>query len=205
MIERIEPEWEMVTVVFVDIRGFTTFADRSTAREAVDFLNEFFSVVVPVLTRHGGHANKLLGDGLLGVFGAPDRLPDHADHALLASCDMLTEVERQFGERCRIGIGINSGLVLVGTIGGGDLHELGVIGDPVNVAARVQNATRDLGEPLLLTEATLMLLERERDGLQPRGDLELKGKAEPISVYGLESRNGSWTGTSYKEDDDRLD
>ena len=109
---------------------------------------------MPILTAHGGHANKLLGDGLLGVFGAPDPCPDHADRALAAAEDMLASVESHFGERCRIGIGINSGLVLVGTIGGGDLTELGVIGDPVNVAARVQDATRDLGEPLLLTEAT---------------------------------------------------
>ena len=119
MNERVEPEWAMVTVLFIDIRGFTTFADRSTAREAVAYLNEFFGVVVPILTAHGGHANKLLGDGLLGVFGAPDRCPDHADRALAAAEDMLASVESHFGERCRIGIGINSGLVLVGTIGGG--------------------------------------------------------------------------------------
>ena len=148
---RVEPEWAMVTVVFVDIRGFTAFADRSTAHEAVAYLNEFFGLVVPIVTAHGGHANKLLGDGLLGVFGAPEALPDHADRALAAAADMLGAVESRFGERCRIGIGVNSGLVLVGTIGGGELVELGVVGDPVNVAARVQDATRDLGEPLLLT------------------------------------------------------
>ena len=84
MSAHIEPEWAMVTVMFVDIRGFTAFADRSTAREATDFLNEFFEVVVPVVPAHGGHVNKLLGDGLLGVFGAPDPLPDHADRALAA-------------------------------------------------------------------------------------------------------------------------
>ena len=189
----VEPEWEMVTVLFVDIRGFTSFADRSTAREAVEFLNEFFGVIVPVLTTHGGHVNKLLGDGLLGVFGAPTRCPDHADRALAAGREMLAAVESRFGERCRIGIGINSGLVLVGTIGGGDHVELGVIGDPVNVAARVQDATRDLGEPLLLTEATRCLLEDGDKGLVQRGTLSLKGKRRPMAVHGLESRNASRT------------
>ena len=189
MSERIEPEWEMVTVMFVDIRGFTTFAHHSTAQEAVAYLNEFFAVVVPILTAHGGHANKLLGDGLLGVFGAPDRCPDHADRALAAAAEMLASVESNFGERCRIGIGINSGLVLVGTIGGGELVEFGVIGDPVNVAARVQDATRELDEPLLLTEATRCLLEREDVGLEPRGTLALKGRAQPVAVHALESRN----------------
>jgi adenylate cyclase len=193
MNDHVEPEWAMVTVVFVDIRGFTTFADHSTAIEAVAYLNEFFGVVVPILTAHGGHANKLLGDGLLGVFGAPDPWPDHADRALAAAEDMLASVESQFGERCRIGIGINSGLVLVGTIGGGDLLEFGVIGDPVNVAARVQDATRELGEPLLLTEATRRLLDRTDAGLEARGTLSLKGRSKPVTVHGLRSRNASRT------------
>jgi adenylate cyclase len=198
MSERVEPEWAMVTVLFIDIRGFTTFADRATARESVAYLNEFFGVVVPILTAHGGHANKLLGDGLLGVFGAPDRISDHADRALAAAEDMLSSVESHFGERCRIGIGINSGLVLVGTIGGGDLVEFGVVGDPVNVAARVQDATRELGEPLLLTEATRCLLERPDAALEARGTLNLKGKPRPVVVHGLGPRNASGTPSSYK-------
>jgi adenylate cyclase len=193
MSPRVEPEWAMVTVLVVDIRGFTTLADRSTAREAVAYLNEFFDLVVPILTGHGGHANKLLGDGVLGIFGAPERLPDHADRALAAAVDMLSAVESHFGERCRIGIGINSGLVLVGTIGGGGVAEFGVIGDPVNVAARIQDATRELREPLLLTEATRCLLEGPHTRLEAHGSLRLKGKAEPVTIYGLPSRNASRT------------
>jgi adenylate cyclase len=177
---RIEPEWAMVTVAFVDIRGFTTFADRATAREAVDHLNGFFALAVPVIEGHGGSVNKLLGDGILGVFGAPDPLPDHADRALGASADLLDALEGRY----RVGIGLNSGLVLVGTIGGGGHSELGVVGDPVNVSARVQDATRDLGEPLLLTEATRCLLD---DGayasLEARGVLTLKGKRDPVAIY----------------------
>ncbi len=192
---RVEPEWAMVTILFVDIRGFTSFADRSTAREAVAYLNEFFGVIVPILTGHGGHPNKLLGDGLLGVFGAPERLPDHADRALAAATDMLGAVESHFNGRCSIGIGVNSGLVLIGTVGGGELVELGVVGDPVNVAARVQDATRDLGEPLLVTEATRCLLEGADSGLEARGTLSLKGKSEPVAVYRLDSRNGFRTPT----------
>ena len=193
MSAHIEPEWAMVTVLFVDIRDFTSFADRSTAREAVEYLNEFFGLVIPIVAAHGGHVNKLLGDGLLGVFGAPERLPDHADRALAAAADMLAAVEPHFGERCRIGIGINSGLVLVGSIGGGGVTEFGVIGDPVNVAARIQDATRELREPLLLTEATRCLLESPDTGLEAHGSLLLKGKAEPVTIYGLPSRNASRT------------
>jgi class 3 adenylate cyclase len=183
----------MVTVLVVDIRGFTTLADRTTAREAVAYLNEFFDLIVPILTGHGGHANKLLGDGVLGIFGAPEPFPDHADRAVAAATDMLAAVESHFGERCRIGIGINSGLVLVGTIGGGGVTEFGVIGDPVNVAARIQDATRELDQPLLLTEATRCLLDGPDTGLEAHGSLRLKGKAEPVSIYGLGSRNASRT------------
>jgi len=179
-VKRVEPEWAMVTIAFVDIRGFTTFADRSTASQAVAYLNEFFEVAVPVLSRHGGEVNKLLGDGLLAVFGAAD----HADRALDAALDLLDAVDEALGDRCRIGIGMNSGLVLVGTIGAGDVQELGVVGDPVNVASRVQDATRDLGVPLLLTEATRLLLEGQPPDLESRGTISVKGKAEPIAVYG---------------------
>lgn len=182
MSARVEPEWAMVTVAFVDIRGFTTFADRATAREAVDYLSEFFARAVPVIGRHGGSVNKFLGDGLLAVFGAPAPLPDHADRALAASAELIDAVDGH----CRIGIGVNSGLVLVGTIGGGGLTELGVVGDPVNVAARVQDATRELREPLLLTEATRALLDDPPAGLEARGALTLRGKPEPVTVYAPE-------------------
>jgi class 3 adenylate cyclase len=180
-VTRVEPEWALVTIAFVDIRGFTTFADRATAREAVAYLNDFFGVAVPVIAEHGGEVNKLLGDGLLAVF----RSHDHADCALAAATALLHAVAAELGDRCRIGIGLNSGLVLVGTIGAGPVRELGVIGDPVNVAARVQDATRELGEPLLLTEATRLLLGDGGAALAARGRLGLKGKERPIEVHAL--------------------
>jgi adenylate cyclase len=179
--DHVEPEWAMVTVAFVDIRGFTSFADRATAREAVAYLDEFFATVVPVVHEHAGYVNKLLGDGLLAVFDTPD----HADRALEAGCAMVSGIDARFGDRLRIGVGINSGLVLVGTIGAAGVAEHGVIGDPVNVAARVQDATREFGEPLLVTEATCLLLEAERPELVARGSLSLRGKARDVNVYGL--------------------
>jgi adenylate cyclase len=177
----VEPEWAMVTVAFVDIRGFTAFADRTTAREAVAFLNEFFGVVVPVIREHGGHVNQLLGDGLLAVFDGSE----HARDALATGGALLAAVGDAFGERCRIGVGINSGLVLIGTIGTSGLAHPGVIGDSVNVAARVQAATRDLGVGLLLTEGTRLMLDGQHPALEPHGELALRGKRDPVAVYGL--------------------
>lgn len=177
----VEPEWAMVTVAFVDIRGFTTFADRVTAREAAAFLDEFFATVIPSVTDHRGRVLRLLGDGLLAVFEGQA----HADRALAAGSALLRGIDARFGDRCSVGIGLNSGLVLLGTLGGGGFAEYGVVGDPVNVASRVQDATRDLGEPLLLTEATRVLLEDEDPGLEPRGLLALRGKPDPVAVHAL--------------------
>jgi adenylate cyclase len=179
----VEPRDAMVTALMLDVQGFTDFAHRATAREAVDLLNELFAVTIPILEKHGCHVNKLLGDGVLGIFGAPEPLPDHADRAIEAAVEILAAIEGALGDRCCVGIGINSGLVLAGTMGAGTTWELGVIGDPVNVAARVEKATREIGEPMLVTEATHCLAERTAVGLEPRGTIAVRGKPDPIRVY----------------------
>ena len=147
-------------------------------------MNEFLELVVPTLTRHGGHANKFVGDGVLGVFGAPVELPDHADRAVAAASELAGAAEERFGERLQIGVGINSGEVIAGTIGGGGKLEFTVIGDPVNVAARVEQMTRETGDTVLLTEATRSLLSRQPE-LESRGAIALKGRAEPVPVFAL--------------------
>jgi class 3 adenylate cyclase len=172
-----------VTILFLDIRGFTAFAEREGPREAVARLNDLYELIVPVLVRHGGHANKFIGDGLLGVFGAPERLGDHADRALGAALDIVDCVRKRYGARLRIGIGLNSGSVVAGTIGGGGRVEFTVIGDVVNTAARVEEATRITGDEVLLTEATRALLRRDHGGFAGRGDAELKGKTERVRLH----------------------
>jgi adenylate cyclase len=173
-----------VSVLFVDIRDFTAWAERTPAQEVVRTLNDFYEHVVPVLTRHGGHASKFIGDGLLAVFGAPDRRPDHADRAVAAALDIAALVRRVYGKRLRIGIGVNSGSVLAGTIGGGGRLEFTVIGDTVNTAARVEAATRLTGDDVLVTDATRGLLRGEAPcSFEPRPDVELKGKREPVRLY----------------------
>jgi adenylate cyclase len=183
--ELIEGQEREVTVMILDVWDFTAFAQRSSARETVSFLNDLFGIVVPCVTQHGGHANKFLGDGLLAVFGAPDRLPDHADRAVAAAGEIATALARRFGDEVRFGIGINSGPVVVGSVGGGGRLEFAVIGDPVNVAARVENLTRETGDVVLLTEATRCLLTDGAENLEPRGSSALKGVPEPVPIYAL--------------------
>jgi adenylate cyclase len=183
--EVIEGQEREVTVMILDVWDFTQFAQRSSARETVAFLNDLFGIVVPCVTEHGGHANKFLGDGLLAVFGAPDRLPNHADRALAAAGDIARKLTRRFGSELRFGIGINSGPVVVGSVGGGGRLEFAVIGDAVNVAARVENLTRETGDVVLVTEATRCLLSEKSRDLEPRGGFALKGVSEPVPIYAL--------------------
>jgi len=179
----LEGEEVEVSVLFLDIRGFTAIAERSSAREVVQRLNVFYKIVVPVLERHGGHANKFVGDGLLGVFGAPQWLADHADRALLAALDIARTVRSTFGDTLRIGVGINSGPVLAGTIGGGGHVEFTVIGDVVNTASRVEELTRLTGDDVLVTEGTRDRLTLPFCGFAERPHMALKGKSERVRLY----------------------
>ena len=121
------------------------------------------------------------------MFGAPDRHADHADRAVASARAIVAAVDRHFGGEVSVGIGLNSGPVVVGSVGGGGRLEFSVIGDPVNISARAERATRDTGDVVLITEATRALLTRGRENLVPRGALEFKGINEPVSLYALPS------------------
>jgi adenylate cyclase len=172
-----------VSILFLDVRGFTSLAEQTSARDLVATLNDLYEQVVPVLVRHGGHANKFVGDGMLAVFGAPERLPDHADRAVAAALEIAACVRERYDGELRVGIGVNSGQVLVGTIGGGGRLDFTVIGDPVNTAARVEAATRETDDDVLVTEATLQLLSNDRSSWERRATSPLKGKSQPVDLY----------------------
>ncbi|OMC43578.1 adenylate/guanylate cyclase domain-containing protein [Mycobacterium sp. IS-1264] len=175
-----------VTVMFVDIRDFTPFAEANTAEDTVARLNALFEIVVPAVVDAGGHVNKFLGDGALAVFGAPNDLADHADAAVSAAVLIHRLVARRFDGALRIGIGINTGKVIAGTIGGGSKLEFTLIGDTVNVAARVEQLTKTTGDAILLTKQTADALACRPAGLIDRGSHELKGKSAAVAVFGLD-------------------
>jgi class 3 adenylate cyclase len=177
-----------VTVMFVDIRDFTAFAEANTAEETVARLNALFEIVVPAVVEAGGHVNKFLGDGALAVFGAPNDLADHADAALTAAITIQRLVGERFGAELRIGVGINTGVVIAGTIGGGGKLEFTLIGDTVNVAARVEQLTKTTGDAILVTQQTVGALDRRSLGLVDRGSHALKGKSAPVQIFGLAPR-----------------
>jgi adenylate cyclase len=151
-------------------------------------LNSLFERIVPIIYSHGGLVNKFVGDGLLAVFGAPRRLPDHADRALAAALAMAEIIGRPPESELEVGIGLNSGPVVAGNLGGAGRLEFSVIGDAVNVAARVEAATRQTGDTILLSERTKSLLRvAGRPSLILRPDVTLKGKSETVALYTPES------------------
>jgi class 3 adenylate cyclase len=172
-----------VTVAFIDIRGFTSFAEQATPTEVFAMLNEFYGVVVPVIERYGGHANTFQGDGLLAVFGAPTEREDHADRAVTAAIEVARAVRQHFDGDLRVGIGVNSGPVVAGTIGGGNRAAFTVIGDPVNTASRVEAITRQTGDVVLLTEETRRRLKRDHGTISARPPAPVRGKRVPVRLH----------------------
>jgi adenylate cyclase len=169
-----------VTLMFIDVRSFTSFAERTPAPQVVAALNDLFALIVPIIHACEGRVDKFVGDGLLAVFGAPRRLTDHADRALTAALKIAGATTN---EELELGIGLNSGTVVAGNIGGDQRYEFSVIGDAVNVAARVEAATRQTGDTVLLADRTAELLTDPRVELVERSGVELKGKRETVRVY----------------------
>ena len=172
-----------VTVLFCDVRNFTEFASHATPQEVVAALNGLFEAIVPLIAGHGGHVDKFEGDGLLAVFGAPEPFPDHADRAARAACEIAGTVnERAEAGELRVGVGVNTGRVIAGSIGGAGRLNFSVIGGAVNVAARVEAHTRETGDDILVTAETWRRLSHHFEA-ESRGKVELRGIDEPLNLY----------------------
>jgi adenylate cyclase len=178
-----------MSVLFSDIRGFTAASEKATPEEVVAQLNEYFTAMVAVLFRHHGTLDKFVGDMVMGLFGAPVADDRHADHAVAAALEMIEELNRLNAEwtaRGRptmdIGIGINSGVMIAGNIGSNTVMSYTVIGDAVNLAARLESATKDHGVRILISEAVRGRLTSPV-ATREIGAISVKGKTEPIVVH----------------------
>jgi adenylate cyclase len=171
-----------VTIMFVDVRDFTSFAESTPAPDVLAALNQVFEAIVPFVHQHGGSVDKFVGDGLMAVFGARQRLADHADRALAAALAIDDGINRG-PSRLRVGIGLNSGTVVAGNVGGAGRLDFSVIGDAVNVAARVEAATRETGDAILLTERTRELIGESGVRMEERLGLALKGKTATVRIF----------------------
>ena len=176
-----EGEEVEVTLMFIDVKDFTQWAEKTPASDVVERLNSLFDVAVPVIHEHRGHVDKFVGDGLLAVFGAPQRSEEHADEALESAIEIVKKLREDGPGELEVGIGLNSGDVVAGNVGGGGRLEFSVMGDAVNVASRIEGATRETGDPVLISEETAERLKRDYE-LEPRDDVELKGRSKPVRV-----------------------
>jgi adenylate cyclase len=186
------PVQREVTVLFADIRDFTALSEQLAPREVLGLLDEHLGHMAQVVKEHDGMVNKFLGDGMLALWGAPDRRDDHAERAMQAALAMRAKIaelnairKKEGAALIRMGIGVHSGLVAAGMLGGADQHEYTVIGDAVNVASRVEGLTRKLDVDILVTERTWELGGKSFRGRR-LGEEPVKGRTAPVVVRSLD-------------------
>ena len=172
-----------VSVMFGDIRGFTTLSERMRPPEVVRLLNRFFGAATKEVLVQGGTIDKFMGDAMMALFNAPTRQPDHALRACRAALAMqraLTPLTAEADNVARFGIGINTGEALVGNIGSEEIRNFTAIGDAINLASRLQ--TRAEGGQVLISANTYALV-RDHVDVQPLGMLYVKGREEPVEAF----------------------
>ena len=187
-----EPGMRTVTVLFADLKGFTKMCNETDPSVVVSILNGYFRCMNEVLSNHHGRITELIGDGLLALFGALKPNPWQVQDAVLAALAMRNSLKK-YNEDLRskslpelsFGIGIHRGNVLAGIMGNYELSKFGVVGDPINVAARVESLTRIHNVDLLITDTVRESLD-DRFSLKKMPALPVKGKEEPVATYWVE-------------------
>jgi adenylate cyclase len=177
------------TVLFSDLRGFTSFSEGRPPDVVIDVLNDYLTEMSDAILDRGGTLITYLGDGIMAVFGAPLDQPDHRDRALATARDMLDRLERfnQRGEdrRFAMGIGINTGYAMCGNVGSERRLEYAAIGDTTNTAARLQGMTKDSGYAVFVADATRSGLAVSAPDLEYVDELAVRGRHAKVRIWGL--------------------
>jgi adenylate cyclase len=184
-----EGKVQLGTMLFTDVRGFTKLSEALTPQELVRHMNEYFETMIHVVFKYDGAAVNLIGDAMLVVFGIPVPSADHADKAIRAAIEMQSataDLRKKWGvddaSGLSSGIGINTGEVVVGEIGGSELRSFTVYGLQVNIASRVETLNKTLGTNILITRSTFESLQ---NAVTVKGPTKapVKGVAEPLDVF----------------------
>jgi class 3 adenylate cyclase len=187
----LEGEIREVSVVMADLRGFTAFCERVPPDRMHRVLNEYLTAMIDVILGQQGHVQDFIGDGILGVFGAPGQGPDHGWHAVLSAVEMQIAI-RQLGTRWRreggtafaLGVAVHAGQAFAGEVGSPKHRKYAVVGDPVNTVARLEEVNRNLGTEIVVSGEVLALV-RDRVDVHPRGSFAVRGRSHPVEVFEL--------------------
>ena len=179
------------TILFADIRSFTAYAEKNDAEDVLETLNEYFASMFEPIASHGGIVNQILGDGLMALFGTIKKNGDHRQQAVLTAINMMTVLKSLNHERVAegkaeisIGIGIASGKVMAGYAGTQHRATYTCVGDTVNLAARIENYTREVNIPILIDSYTRDCLP-DSVPVNSLGKITLKGKTSPVEIYSV--------------------
>lgn len=193
----LEGENRQVSVLFCDIREFTDFSERHTPQEVVRLLNEFLPLVVQAAQRNGGMVNKFGGDSTLIIFGAPYEVQDNAYKAVLTALEIRTAVRQlnvslaERGETFRVGVGINTGTALAGAVGPMERQEYTVVGNTVNLAARIDGLNKQFpAHDILISSWTYEALgeHRSKFNLISLGSVQIRGRNEPVEIWAVQGK-----------------
>ncbi|MFZ1031930.1 MAG: adenylate/guanylate cyclase domain-containing protein, partial [Candidatus Acidiferrales bacterium] len=188
--ERVKPRKTDVTVLFSDIRGFTTISESLDAQELADLLNAYLTEMTRIIFHHRGTLDKYIGDAVMAIWGAPFDEPNHAERCCFGAVNMLTRLaELQSGWRAQgkpildIGIGINTGVASVGNMGSSLRYGYTAIGDAVNLASRLEGLNKEYGTHILISESTQKELHTDQLMLREIDLIRVKGKLQPLTIY----------------------
>jgi adenylate cyclase len=186
---RLGGQRRQMTVLFSDIRGFTTVSEKGQPEDIVKTLNEYFTRMVEIVFAHKGTLDKFVGDMVMALFGAPLDDPNHAEHAVDAALEMIRELNRlnekwtaEGRPALDIGIGISTGPMIAGNIGSEAIMSYTVIGDSVNLGARLESLNKEYSTRIIISEATRDALPG-RYLFRPLGEVVVKGKTKPVAIF----------------------
>lgn len=184
-------EMVLCTVMFSDLREFTALTERLPPHDLVDVINRYMSAMVEEIVRQGGVVTRFGGDSILAVFGSPlNPMVDHASRAVEAATGMRQALrgfnQLREGLHLENGIGIASGRVVAGNVGAKERIEYTVMGDAANLAARLQDLTKEMGHPILLSDETFQALDEDWGfSMNKISQVAIRGKQDPVTIYGL--------------------
>ncbi len=188
---RLSSSRRMVTVLFSDIRGFTSISERLEPEQVAEMLREYLSEMTEIVFKHGGTVDKYIGDCVMALYNVPFADPDHAVHAVRTALEFQERTlavsarwQERLGVSLRSGVGINTGEAIVGAMGSRQRLEYTAIGDTVNLASRLETATKDYAASIIISEDTRSHL-RGDFLIRELGDVTVKGKSRPVTIYAV--------------------